>query len=117
MSTSMLTLRASLARLRKRLGALYETAWAFSPQPEHLLADTDSGDEISAPEEYPWPLPAHPLFGAALPLCGSTLYPSQHGALLAAVLGSGEEDEWQHRRRVEHRAGPDRKRERGVLLP
>ena len=100
MSTSMVTMRASFARLWKRIGALYEMAWTFSPQPEHLFADTDGGDEASITEEFPWPLPAHPLFGSALPLCGSTLYPSGDGALLATVLGSDERDERQNRRRA-----------------
>jgi hypothetical protein len=92
----MSRMRASFARLRERIGAAYETAWAFSPQSEHLFAGVEGSDEAPAAEEYPWPLPAHPLFGSALPLCGSTLYPSGHGALLAAVLGPGEWDERPH---------------------
>jgi hypothetical protein len=112
MSTVLLTMRASLARVRARISAVYERAWAFSPQPEHLLAETAGSDEPSAIEEYPWPLPAHPLFGSALPLCGSTLSPSGHGALLAAVLGADERDERQHRWRVENRTGLGGKRER-----
>jgi hypothetical protein len=96
MSTPMSTMRASFARLWKRLGTAYETAWAFSLQSEHLFADMDGDDEAPLTEEYPWPLPAHPLFGSALPFCGSTLSPSAHGALLAAVLGSGERGERPH---------------------
>jgi hypothetical protein len=97
MSTAIVAMRAAFGRLRERIGAVYETAWAFSPQSEHLFADTDGDDEAPLTEEYPWPLPAHPLFGSALPLCGSTLYPSESGALLAAVLGSGERGERPHR--------------------
>ena len=90
MSRTIFTMRAALARLRERIGAIYETAWTFSPQPEHLLACTDDSDGTPASVEYPWPLPAYPPFSAILPICGSTLSPSRDGALLAAVLGSGE---------------------------
>jgi hypothetical protein len=86
-----LAMRASFARVWERISAIYERAWAFSPQSEHLFAGAEGDDEPSA-AEYPWPLPAHPLFSSALPFCGSTLYPSEHGALLAAVLGPGERD-------------------------
>lgn len=91
-------MRASFARVWERIGAIYESAWTFSPQFEHLFAGAESDDETAAPEEYPWPLPAHPLFGSALPFCGSTLYPSERGALLAAVLGPGERDALSSRR-------------------
>jgi hypothetical protein len=90
MSISRLRAHASFARVWERIGTIYERAWAFSPQAEHFFAGADGDDEPSATDEYPWPLPAHPLFSPALPFCGSTLYPSEHGALLAVVLGSSE---------------------------
>jgi hypothetical protein len=94
MSGAFCTIRAALARFRERIGAIYETAWVFSPQPEHLFAYTEGGDEAPVPVEYPWPLPAYSPFSVMLPICGSTLSPSGDGALLAAVLGS---DEWDDR--------------------
>jgi hypothetical protein len=51
--------------------------------------DSHPEDAPSVPE-CAWPLPAHPLFGYAFPLCGMTLRPSEDGAMLAAILQAGE---------------------------
>jgi len=53
--------------------------------------------------ECAWPLPVHPLFGYAFPLCGMTLRPSEGGTMLAAILQTGEQSHRPRCERLGHR--------------